>query len=43
MREMGFHELLDDTHKGYIITSYHYPKHEAFNFNEFYTRLQTKG
>ncbi|XP_072023901.1 2-aminoethylphosphonate--pyruvate transaminase-like [Amphiura filiformis] len=43
MKAMGFKELLDDSHKGYIITSYYYPDQEKFDFKEFYTKLQSKG
>eukprot|EP01137_Pigoraptor_chileana_P008089 Opistho-2@54455 len=42
MRELGFKELLDDTHKGYIITSFHYHKDSKFNFEDFYSRLNAK-
>lgn len=43
MKSMGFQELLDERiHKGYIITSYHYPEEKEFDFKEFYTRLQVK-
>ena len=39
---MGFKELLDDSHTGYIITSYHFPAHPKFSFQEFYNRLNSK-
>ncbi|XP_062503061.1 2-aminoethylphosphonate--pyruvate transaminase-like [Corticium candelabrum] len=43
MAEMGFKEYLDSNHQGYIITSYRYPSHPNFSFNEFYQRLNNKG
>lgn len=43
MKKLGFRELLDDTHEGYIITSYHFPKHPNYNFSEFYKRLNDKN
>jgi 2-aminoethylphosphonate-pyruvate transaminase len=39
MREMGFREYLRPEDQGYIITSFHYPDHPNFNFNDFYQRL----
>ncbi|XP_038074738.1 2-aminoethylphosphonate--pyruvate transaminase-like [Patiria miniata] len=42
MKAFGFKTLLDDTHDGFIITSFHYPQHDNFNFKDFYTRLQEK-
>ncbi|XP_067011935.2 2-aminoethylphosphonate--pyruvate transaminase [Anabrus simplex] len=43
MKRMGFKKLLSDSCKGYIITSYHYPKHPNFTFDEFYRRLSDLG
>ncbi|KAI8482747.1 hypothetical protein Bbelb_395240 [Branchiostoma belcheri] len=43
MASLGFQELLDETHEGYIITSYHFPDHPAFSFKDFYSRLNDKG
>jgi 2-aminoethylphosphonate--pyruvate transaminase len=43
MAQMGFREFLDKNHKGYIITSFCYPSHPNFTFNEFYQRLNGKG
>nr|CAD7398837.1 unnamed protein product [Timema cristinae] len=43
MKEMGFTKLLSDKHQGYIITSYHFPKHNNFQFNDFYLRLNDLG
>lgn len=42
MREMGFVEYLARGDQGYIITSFRYPTHPAFDFTEFYTRLGEK-
>nr|CAD7446300.1 unnamed protein product [Timema bartmani] len=43
MEEMGFTKLLSDKHQGYIITSFHFPKHTNFQFNDFYLRLNDLG
>ncbi|CAL4087296.1 unnamed protein product [Meganyctiphanes norvegica] len=43
MAKLGFQELLDNEHDGYIITSYFMPKHPNFNFKQFYTKLADKG
>jgi len=43
MRALGFKEYLPPEKQGYIITSFHYPKHPKFDFKEFYTRLNAKG
>ncbi|XP_022094888.1 uncharacterized protein LOC110981542 isoform X2 [Acanthaster planci] len=43
MKALGFKTLLDNTHEGFIITSFHYPQHPNFNFKDFYTRLQEKA
>lgn len=42
MRKMGFKKFLDDTHEGYIISSYYNPKHPNYNFEDFYNRLNSK-
>jgi 2-aminoethylphosphonate-pyruvate transaminase len=39
MRAMGFEEYLRPEDQGYIITSFTYPHHPNFNFEEFYRRL----
>ena len=39
MRAMGFKEYLKPEDQGYIITSFPYPDHPNFNFEEFYRRL----
>ncbi|XP_035692320.1 2-aminoethylphosphonate--pyruvate transaminase-like [Branchiostoma floridae] len=43
MAALGFKELLDETHDGYIVTSYRFPDHPAFSFEDFYSRLNEKG
>lgn len=43
MRELGFEEYLDRKNQGYIITSFRYPNHANFRFEEFYRRLNEKG
>lgn len=43
MRALGFEEYLDRKNQGYIITSFRYPKHANFRFDEFYRRLNEKG
>lgn len=43
MRSLGFEEYLDRKSQGYIITSFRYPSHANFRFEEFYNRLNEKG
>ena len=43
MKEMGFQEFLDSTHKGYIITSYRFPSDPNFIFKDFYSELSDLG
>ena len=43
MRMLGFEEYLDAEKQGYIITSFRYPNHANFRFEEFYNRLNEKG
>ena len=42
MSALGFKEYLPREDQGYIITSFRYPTHPAFDFTEFYTRLSEK-
>ncbi len=42
MRKIGFVEYLKPEDQGYIITSFPYPEHPNFDFNEFYRRLNEK-
>jgi 2-aminoethylphosphonate-pyruvate transaminase len=43
MRRLGFRELIDPRHQSYIITSFRYPEHPAFHFEDFYAKLKSKG
>lgn len=43
MRSMGFAEYLPPERQGYIITSFRYPAHSRFRFEEFYQRLSERG
>jgi 2-aminoethylphosphonate-pyruvate transaminase len=43
MRAMGFVEYVPDDVRGHIITSFHYPRDERFEFGHFYSRLSDKG
>ena len=43
MRAMGFKEYLKPELQGYIITSFRYPEHPNFTFEEFYERLNDRG
>jgi 2-aminoethylphosphonate-pyruvate transaminase len=42
MKEIGFKEYLRPEHQGYIITSFYYPDHPKFHFDEFYRRLNER-
>jgi 2-aminoethylphosphonate-pyruvate transaminase len=43
MQQMGFRPYIDKKLRGHIITSFHYPDHPNFNFQDFYARLSYKG
>lgn len=43
MSALGFEEYLSRSVQGYLITSFRYPAHPNFNFEEFYNRLNDKG
>ncbi len=43
MQKMGFKPYLKPQDQGHIITSFHYPDHPNFNFQQFYERLSDKG
>jgi 2-aminoethylphosphonate-pyruvate transaminase len=43
MRAMGFREYLAPEDQGYIITSFRYPDHPRFSFEEFYQQLSEKN
>lgn len=42
MRELGFIEYLHPEDQGYIITSFRYPNHQNFDFDEFYSHLNAR-
>ncbi|MFN8468088.1 MAG: 2-aminoethylphosphonate--pyruvate transaminase [Caldilineaceae bacterium] len=41
--QLGFATLLAPEDQGYIITSFRYPQHPNFHFEEFYRRLSRRG
>ena len=43
MRRMGFEEYLRPEDQSYIITSFRYPDHPNFNFQDFYNNLNARG
>ena len=43
MRELGFQTYLTDEYRSWIITTFRYPRHPNFRFEEFYTRLAEAG
>ena len=43
MLKMGFIPYVEQSKRGYIITSFYYPRHPNFSFQEFYERLSEKG
>ena len=43
MQKMGFRPYIEDDKRGYIITSFYYPNHPNFSFQNFYERLSAKG
>jgi 2-aminoethylphosphonate-pyruvate transaminase len=43
MQAMGFRPYLEESRRGYIITSFYYPRYPDFNFKTFYERLSDKG
>jgi 2-aminoethylphosphonate-pyruvate transaminase len=43
MRQLGFSEYLPTHLQGYIITSFAYPQHPNFDFDQFYRLLHEKG
>ena len=43
MKAMGFKSYLEPHKRGYIITSFYYPDHPNFNFQQFYELLSEKG
>ncbi len=43
MEQLGFESYLENEHRGYIITSFHYPRHPQFVFEHFYEALNRRG
>jgi 2-aminoethylphosphonate-pyruvate transaminase len=43
MRELGFQTYLSDEDRSWIITTFRYPRHPNFHFEELYTRLAEAG
>ena len=43
MRALGFEEYLKPEDQSYIITSFRYPRHPNFRFEQFYKALNEKG
>jgi 2-aminoethylphosphonate-pyruvate transaminase len=43
MRALGFVPYLDPAHQSHIITSFHFPPHPNFRFENFYQRLSDRG
>ncbi len=43
MQHMGFHPYVEESKRGYIITSFYYPDHPNFIFRDFYEQLSAKG
>ncbi|MGD0707820.1 MAG: 2-aminoethylphosphonate--pyruvate transaminase [Anaerolineaceae bacterium] len=43
MLGMGFRPYLEESRRGYIITSFYYPRHPNFSFQTFYEHLSEKG
>ena len=43
METLGFSSYLDRELQSYIITSFYYPDHPAFDFESFYSRLSDQG
>jgi 2-aminoethylphosphonate-pyruvate transaminase len=43
MEKLGFKVFLHENIRSYIITSFLYPEHQNFDFEQFYSRLSEKG
>lgn len=43
MQTLGFKPFLLPENRGYIISSFYYPDHPNFNFQEFYEKLSERG
>lgn len=43
MRALGYRAIVDTPLQSYIITAFHYPNTDQFDFSRFYTRLRGRG
>ncbi|MBO5470721.1 MAG: 2-aminoethylphosphonate--pyruvate transaminase [Lachnospiraceae bacterium] len=43
MRQMGIRTYIDSTHQGPIITTFYYPDHAQFDFEEMYQYIKDRG
>lgn len=43
MGELGIHPYIDATHQGPIITTFFYPEHHMFSFQEMYAYIKERG
>jgi 2-aminoethylphosphonate-pyruvate transaminase len=43
MARLGFHAYVPDAYQSHIITTYLYPEHLRFSFEDFYGRLNDRG
>ncbi|KAK4305715.1 hypothetical protein Pmani_022404 [Petrolisthes manimaculis] len=43
MEGLGYRRLVQPPHASYIITAFHFPKHEAFSFTKLYNGLAERG
>ena len=43
MEEMGIHTYIGAEHQGPIITTFYYPKHHKFSFQEMYAYIKERG
>jgi 2-aminoethylphosphonate-pyruvate transaminase len=43
LQNLGFQPYVEESKRGYIITSFYYPNSPNFNFRTFYERLSEKG
>jgi 2-aminoethylphosphonate-pyruvate transaminase len=43
MNKLGFTPYLSEKNQGYIINSFYYPEHAAFDFSVFYAKLNDSG
>ena len=43
MQELGFQPYLAPADQSHIVSTFRYPTHPSFHFDEFYRRLNQKG